>query len=222
MTKALKIYKKLVCNGNINNVSDRELFYDYWNEETNNQIHIIAKELDFDLVELPHDIYIVPKPDNPMIGFTMKDIRMSINASARLADAYLQCYIVMFILYLFFGGKNTNPKNTEFLQIKDIVAETDKRFSTVDVDEIQEHYLVNFKDIKELWVSKTIFDEEKRSTRYGTVMSACRFLENQKLITILDNGTEIRTTQRLDDLMINYYLSNDRVKEINEMFYTEG
>lgn len=35
---------------------------------------------------------------------------------------------------------------------------------------------------------------------------------------ILDDEREIRTSKRLDDLMLNYYLSEKRVQEINRIF----
>lgn len=225
MKRALKIYKKLIADGKINDIENRDMFSDYFIPEVHKTLEDIASELDFDIVELPHDIYLVPKLSNSIINFSMKDIRTGISSSARLADAYLQCYIIMLILYLFFGGKNTNPKNTEFLQIKDIVSEADARFLTADIteeDEYEEKYSVNFKAIKEIWINKPVFDDGKRSTRSEFVLKACRFLESQKLLKILDNNSEIRTTQRLDDLMINYYLSEDRVNEINEMFNSGG
>lgn len=61
-------------------------------------------------------------------------------------------------------------------------------------------------------------DEGKHITRVGLVLRACNFMVDQKLFVLRDDKREVRTTRRLDDLMINYYLGMDRVSEIREMF----
>ena len=70
----------------------------------------------------------------------------------------------------------------------------------------------------EYWQAKALFEENKLKTRTGTVLAACRLLKNEKLIVITDDDTEIRATKKLDDLMEYYYLSEDRIYEINDIF----
>jgi hypothetical protein len=43
-------------------------------------------------------------------------------------------------------------------------------------------------------------------------------LERQNLLRLVDNEREIRCTRKLDDLMLNYYLSDSRVEEIHALF----
>lgn len=218
MKTALKILKKLLAEGTIDDKKDRELFGEYFIPENHNDLNEIAAELDFDLVELPHNVYMVPKLSNSIIGFTIKDLNASTAPEPSRTKAYLKCYIIMFILHLFYGGKNSDPKNTEFLQINDIVSKLDERFNNVATDSNESEYGICFEAISDLWSSKIVFDEGKRSTRVGFVQNACRFMEHQKLFVLMDGEREVRTTKRLDDLMINYYLGMDRVSEIREMF----
>lgn len=218
MRTALKIFKKLLIDGAIDDKKDSELFGEYFVPENHNDLNEIAEELDFDLVELPHNVYMVPRLSNPIIGFTIKELRADTSPEPSLTKAYLQCYIIMFILHLFYGGKNSDPKNTEFLQIKDIVSQLDERFGGIDADIEETKYGICFGAISELWSSKAVIDEGKHTTRVGFVLKACSFMENQKLFVLRDNKREVRTTERLDDLMINYYLGIDRVSEIREMF----
>lgn len=218
MRQALKIFKKLITDGAIDDKKDSELFSDYFVPENHNDLNRIAEELDFDLIELPHNIYMVPRLSNSIIGFTMKELRADTAPEPTLTKAYLQCYIIMFILHLFYGGKNPDPKNTEFLQIKDIVSELDKRFDSIDADKEEAEHGICFEAISDIWSSKAVIDEGKHTTRVGFVLRACRFMERQKLFVIMDGEREVRTTERLDDLMINYYLGMDRVSEIREMF----
>jgi hypothetical protein len=46
-------------------------------------------------------------------------------------------------------------------------------------------------------------------------------MEKQNLLTLVDEQKEVRTTKRLDDLMINYYLNEDRVQSIQALFARE-
>lgn len=217
MKTALKIFKKLLADGEIDDKKDSEMFRDYFAPENHNDLNEIAEELDFDLVELPHNVYMVPRLSNSIIGFTMKEIRADTAPEPSLTKAYLQCYIIMFILHLFYGGKNSDPKNTEFLQIKDIVSALDERFGGGS-NRDEEEYGICFGAIKDLWSSKAVIDEGKHTTRVGFVLKACNFMVDQKLFVLRDDKREVRTTRRLDDLMINYYLGMDRVADIREMF----
>lgn len=218
MRTALKIFKKLLANGEIDDKKDSELFGEYFVPENHNDLNEIAEELDFDLVELPHNVYMVPRLSNSIIGFTMKELRADTAPEPTLTKAYLQCYIIMFILHLFYGGKNSDPKNTEFLQIKDIVSELDGRFCSINVDRDEAEYGICFGAISDLWSSKAVIDEGKHTTRVGFVLRACNFMVDQKLFVLRDDKREVRTTRRLDDLMINYYLGMDRVSDIRQMF----
>ena len=53
----------------------------------------------------------------------------------------------MTILYMFYGGKNKNPKQADFLQVKDIVNKLDETLSLTSNEEaqkIEERYSINF------------------------------------------------------------------------------
>jgi hypothetical protein len=122
---------------------------------------------------------------------------------------------------MLYGGKNKNPKRVVFLQVKDIVAMLDERFSATPAKEasiLETEYEINFPHISTHWRSLPVFDEQKRKTRVGAVLRACRFMEHQRLLLILDEGREVRPTERLDDLMIAYYLDMRRIAEIHQLF----
>ena len=161
------------------------------------------EELGFSLVELAHTVYLVPDTENELLSFSMKDIRESVATNARLVDAFLQCYIIMMTLYLFYGGKNNNPKQIDFLQVKDIVQKLDERFDAATEakqEELEANYSINFRYIAEVWRAKAVMQDGKRTTRNELVLKACRLLKRQKLMIILDDEREIRTSKRLDRL----------------------
>ena len=220
MEQALKIYKRLLEKGQITDTEDKELYSAFKDLEVRNNLELIAKELDFKIVSAPHAAYLVPNMDNNFLGYSIKDIREGIKKDARLIDAFLECYIIMTILYMFYGGKNKNPKQADFLQIKDIVSKLDEtlvKTSKEDAEKIEERYSINFIQMATYWRAKPLTEGNKLKTRMGTVLTACKLLRNEKLIVITDD-TEIRATKKLDDLMEYYYLSEDRIYEINDIF----
>ncbi|HBG55184.1 MAG TPA: hypothetical protein DDW99_02875 [Ruminococcaceae bacterium] len=188
------------------------------------ELQELAEALSFTLVEVPHAVYLVPEVDNPFLSVSLGDLRKGVGTSAHTVDAFLQCYIIMVILYCFFGGKNADPKRASFLQIKDVAAELDRHFARSaeqTAQPWQEKMMINFDQIAQVWNNLPLRETNRGSSREETVRKACRFLEKQKLVVLLDEQNEIRTTRRLDDLMIHYYLNDERIAELHRLFARE-
>lgn len=224
MKETLQILKILLTDGELNDISNPARFADFKDPKVRAELEEFAEELMFTLVEVPHAVYLVPEMDNPFLSLTLGDLRKGIGSAARTVDAFLQCTIMMVILYLFFGGKNTDPLRTPFLQIKDIVAELDRRLAIPEEQAAavwQEEMEINFTQVAQTWNNLSIREDSRRASREETVLKACRALEKQKLIGFYEEGTEIRPTTRLKDLMTNYYLSDERVAAIQSLFARE-
>lgn len=219
----VKIFKKLLEKGQMDRETEVDLFLEFRSPDVRSVLAELEEEMDFRIVETSQTLYLVPDSGNSLLGFTTKDFREWVAYDARLVDAYLLCYISMFIFYLFYGGKNRNPKQREFLRISKLIEELDRRFlAALDQDDssgvLEEGYAVNFLRIAELWQSKQGFEERSRKTKTGTVLNTCRLLERENLLHMVDEEREIRTTKKLDDLMLNFYLNDSRVEEINGLF----
>jgi len=83
---------------------------------------------------------------------------------------------------------------------------------------MEEKYSINFIKIAESWDSRRSYEERKLTTKHGFVLRVCRLLEQEKLIRLVEDEKEIRTTKKLDDLMLHYYLNDSRISEINSIF----
>lgn len=224
LNTALKIFKKLLDKGQIDRESDGDLFLEFRNGEVRSALALMEEEFDFRVIEASSNtLYLVPDSGNSLLGFVSKDLREWVASDARLLDSYLLCYISMYIFYLFYGGHNRNPKQREYLRISKLSEELDLRFAAalaepVETSGLEERYGLNFIKVAELWESKQDFEEKARKTKTGTILNACRLLERQNLIRLVDNDREIRCTRKLDDLMLNYYLSDSRLDEIHSIF----
>lgn len=223
LKKALAIYRKLMEKGELDARADSELYVDFKNEEVRQILAEFEEELNFRLLDTGNRIYLIPDIDNDFMGYTMKEFRTKISSDARMADVYLQSYICVLIFYLFYGGKNTNPIQREFIQTKDLIEELDARMGgyleNEEAAHAEEEALgINFFRISQLWVNKQIGDSGTKKTKTGTIRRAYSQLEEERLIRILEEGKQIRRTKRMDDLFLYYYLDDERVRELHGIF----
>ncbi|MBG0763291.1 MAG: hypothetical protein H0S78_00145 [Tissierellales bacterium] len=220
----VQIFRILLEKGQLDREEHSDLFIEYLNSEVQQVLDEFEEEMECKIIKINNTIYLLPNYDNSLLGFKNKDFRQWIGSNARLSDVYLSYYIAMFILFKFYDGKNKSPKQREFMRILTLIDELDKRFEVIInkgaemVVETEEEFDVNLASIAKLWKEKITLEENKRKTKYGTILRICSLLEQENLIRLLDNKKEIRTTKKLDDLMTYYFLNDSRIEEINKIF----
>jgi hypothetical protein len=223
----VQIFKILLENGQVDRDNHSDLFIEYLNSEVQEVLSEFEEEMDCKIIKINNTIYLLPHYDNSLLGFKNKDYREWLGSNSRLSDVYLAYYITMFILHKFYGGKNKNPKQREFIRMGTVIEELDQRFEAIlksnqeEVVKQEEDLSVNLISIAELWDQKIVHEENKRTTKHGTVLRICTLLEQEKLIRLLEEKKEIRTTKKLDDLITYYFLNDSRIEEINRIFAGE-
>lgn len=220
---ALRIFRELLQYGQMDREKDSELFIEYMNPEVQEHLNQFEEEMGCKILRISNMLYLIPNSDNAVLGFRTKDMREWIGSNARLSDVYLAYYITVFLLFEFYGGKNKNPKQREFIRVTTIIDEVDQRLSKVlkmgeEEAAAEDQYSINFIKIAESWDSRRNFEEHKLTTKHGFVLRILNLLEREKLIRLVDDDKEVRTTRKLDDLMLYYYLNDSRISEINRIF----
>ncbi len=223
LKSALQIYYRLLEKGQIDNLSDSELFFEYKKDDVREILRKFEEELEFKLLDAGNTVYLIPDFENDILGYCTKDLRENIASNATLTETYLQSYIIMIIFFMFYGGKNTNPIQREFILTRDLIENIDNRMqiyldSKGEASILEENYSINFLKISEFWLSKQVTNEASRKTKTGTILKAYSQLEKENLIRVLEEGNQIRRTKKLDDIFLYYYLDENRVKEINSIF----
>ena len=216
MKQTAKVLTKLLTDGELN-ASDAPLIADFREPEVRAELDIMGEEMGFELKDINGSVYLIPNADSGLLSCSISDIR----DNERTIDAFLQCYIIMIILWLFYGGKNPNPKSVVFLQIKDIANALDERLTDTASNlsiAMEDIFEINFTQIAAVWNAMPVHDDQRRKTKTGVVLRACRLLERQRLVDLVDENREIRPKKRLDDLMIGFYLDIRRVKDIHALF----
>lgn len=219
MRNTAKILKRLIEKGYINDCDDAELFSYLSETEVQNELQDFAEEWSFYILQRQHDLYLLPLSDNVFMTQKLGDLRGFVGSNKRNADAYLQCYIIMVILWMIFRSKNDIEDHARLLRIKDIVQCIDERLTGENTATALDEHAVSYRSIADKWTySLNEDDENSRKTKPELVRTACRFLEKNGLVKMYDEEDEVRPQKRLIDLMYGYYLKEQRVNEINELF----
>lgn len=224
---ALKIFRILIEQGELSRGEYGDLFVEYLDSEVQSILNSFEDEMDCSIKKIGNTLYLLPDYDNSILGFKNKDWREWMGSTANNVDVYLAYYITIFILFKFYGGKNKNPKRLEFLRIVNLIDELDRRFDSLLLEEEseiknkEEELGLNILKIARYWKEKIVDEENKKKTKYAVIRRICKLLENEKLLYLIDDDNEIRTTRKLDDIMTYYYLNDSRIEEINSIFLWE-
>jgi hypothetical protein len=219
---AIKIFKLLLLQGEFNRREQAFLYSEYLEPEVQEVLSHFEEEFECRFLNFDETVYLVPGISSQIIGVQPGEIRRYFGSNATNKDVYLAYYIIMFILYEFYNGKNKDPKRTDFIQLGHLVNDLDERFERIssldkgEVDRLETEYGINLASCVEIWLNMLVDHESKRRTKLRVIENVVKLLEEHKLAYIVEN--QIRTTRKLDVLMRQYYLSTDRVKQINEAF----
>ena len=190
---AVEIFKVLVSQGEFNRKENPELFSRYLDTEVHEALSIFEQQFNCKFLYFDDTVYLVPEIDSSILGMEYSDFRSYFLSNATRREVYLGFYIMMFIFYEFYSGKNRD-----------------------EMEEREENYRLNLSSSIEVWKSMLVDHESKRATKYNLIRIVCRILEDQKLAYIVED--QIRTCPRLDVLMRQHYLHADRVALINKAF----
>jgi len=219
---AVKIFRLLVTNGEINKREQAFLYSEYLETEVQEVLSVLTEEFECKLVNFDDTVYLVPNIDSQVIGLQPGDIRRYFGSNATNRDVYLAYYIMMYIFFEFYSGKNKDPKRMDFLQVSHLIDHLDERFERLrkmskdEVEHLEEMYSVNLASCIEIWMNLLVDHESRRKTKTKIIETVVKILEDNKLAYMVEN--QIRTTKKLDILMRQYYLSSERAKLINEAF----
>ena len=106
--------------------------------------------------------------------------------------------------------------------MKDLIEAVDEMFDRLTQEkdtvlDFDNQYRFNFRRIAEAWKNKTYGGEgQETTTKSGSVRRAVNQLRDHNLLTLVEN--EVRPTQELTEKFLYYYLREERVKEIHDLF----
>ena len=219
---AIRIFKLLIVQGEFNKREQASLYSDYLELEVQEVLSAFEEEFGCKLLNFDDTVYIVPNIDSETLGIGAGELRNYFGSNATKREVYLGFYIIMFIFYEFYNGKNKDPKKTDFLQISILIDHLDERFERLrnmeekEIEALEEEYSINLSSSIDIWTNMVVDHDTKRKTKYNLIKNVSRILEDQRLAYVVEE--QIRTTKKLDVLMRQYYLHADRVVLMSEAF----
>lgn len=219
---AVRIFKLLMALGEMNRREHSSLFGEYLESEVQEVLSVFEEEFECRFLHFDDTVYLVPDISSQIIGVQPGELRRYFGANATNRDVYLSYYIMMFIFHEFYSGKNKDPKKTDFIQVSHLINSLDERFTRLSrtdgeaLDTLEETFSINLAACTDIWMNLHVDHESKRRTKSRVIEAVVKILEDQKLAYMVEN--QIRTTKKLDVLMRQYYLSSDRVQQIEEAF----
>ena len=128
---AIKIFKQLLSQGEFNRREQAFLYSEYLEPGVQEVLSCFEEEFECRFLNFDENIYLIPNSDSRLIGVQPGEIRRYFGASATNKDVCLAYYIMMFILYEFYNGKNKDPKRTDFIQVGHLINRLDERFERI-------------------------------------------------------------------------------------------
>lgn len=217
---ALRVFHELMKKGWIGRSEHPAAWALAREEEVQNGLEEMGRELDFEIVPAGDRLYMVPTLDNDLFLKNNADFRTDIGTGeARKNDLYLMNYLAVFILFSFFRGEGADAQVLTFALKDDLVTDFSDHCRTITAEEVEENalpegYSDNLKALANDWLGKKEgpADSRKLEDRYGILNRLLAKFRSDDLFEE-ENG-QIRPTKKLRDLM-PYVLRKQRVTEIN-------
>ena len=218
----IRIFFSLIEKGEINSEDDKELMKALRDEEVRAVLHEFEDNTATVIIYGSDRIYISPGIDNKIFGYKNQELRERL----KLRDNYelYTCYFIMLsILAVFYKGEGYDMKEREFVEVDTLHGFIDDKVKSFDKDEhisdVEESLNMRFSAVADKWNSLIYSDERKKNIKRSTnnrmayIMKVVDFLADEKLLT-LEDGRIIRTTEKMDMMVVSYYSAKDRKKEI--------
>jgi hypothetical protein len=201
---------------------DNELAYGYMNDtEVVSEMEMMGRELDFELYKANGRIYIIPNQTNELFLQGNNEFRRFTKQEARLDDIYLFNYIGIYMLYIFYHSSGKSPLSRDFIKEEDLISDFTLHCEQIKNESLKFEdattlYSIDFVRIADKWLAKTGEVCNKLDSKYGCARVMLRFFEGEELF-LRDSEERIKPTRKLNDIM-PYFLSQQRIKEINSVF----
>jgi hypothetical protein len=218
MVKALGIYNQLLRDGLIDLNDNKLIFQDYESEEVKELLEIIAVESRAYIFENKKRLYLIPEIDNTLIAYSNDELKNSIlGYKYKIPDLFVCYYIAISIFSLMYSAKGYLKKVKEYISVTELESIISKTLGEFERDEnieqIENENEFNIREVAKKWIGLKEYKDDKdirQKSRIGFICCTCEFLSKHDILNLTNEGTQIRTTDKLDKIMLNYYTHPDR------------
>ena len=217
---ASEIFYELLRSGRIDKYERPDLWSFYKDPEVKETLDTIIEANHSFLANTTDRAYLMPLLDNEVFLKTNMDFRKDISADsdARATDVELLKYMCVYLMFIFFSGKGTDPTARDFISKEEFIKEFNSHMSRylVETPEFKwSDYANNFVRLANYWLNKPEGDPASRkfNERYGMLNRILiKLNQNHDDLFFEENGN-IRPSRKIKDLM-PYLLRKDRIAEL--------
>ena len=227
-----QIFYALLEKRKLHQEQDKELFHAYHgNELVATLVKEQAEIANCQVERYGSTIYLIPKENNELLGFSKRDLRLRLcRSQATDRDYYLSQFVILTILVEFHDGSGLSSVSREFLRVGDLQNLLTKRLQDGAnrlSKEAQQQNGVAYTNMLEAFEALKSDDRgsRKKTTKEGFLYHILIFLQEQELIDYIEVDERIMPTHKLQQFM-DYNLLNrnhyDRIKHILEVVENES
>lgn len=165
-------------------------------------------------------VYLIPEEDNNFLGFTKRELKLSLCKSGALEkDYYLAMFAIVVLLMEFYDGQAGSAKTRDYIKIGDLqnsIGNYLRAGAAQYNEEEQSRNGVLFSEMLESY-SALKSDEKlnrRKTTKEGFLYNIMMFLQEQNLVHYIEQDEMIRTTEKLDVFMDFNILSQSNYRRV--------
>lgn len=219
MVKTLIIYNQLLRDGEIDLNQNKFILQDYESEDIKELLETIAVQSGTYIFENKNKLYLIPEIDNTLISYSNEELKNSIlGHTYKISDLFVCYYIAISLFSLMYSAKGYFKKIREYILVTELANVITKSLANFlnyeNIEEIENEYEFNIREVAKIWHSLKEYKDDKsikrQKSRIGYIVSMCEFLSKHDIVSLTNEDTQIRTTDKLDKIMLNYYTHPDR------------
>ena len=220
--KAMRLYNYLLVQGELTAKADKELFQSFSEAKVREILEAMEEEGQVNIRRYDDTIYLIPQVDNEFLGYKRSELKREIfpRSDMRNIDLFLAMYIILQLTTEFYSGKGSNVKIRDLIQLGELdekITERLELFLQGEDKAVNEQTGLAINDIAKHWFTLTNEDDATVvRTRRWYISQVMNFLKKENLINIQDE-TVIIPTSKFNRLAAYYFLSFDRLEDINRI-----
>lgn len=223
---AARIFRGLLLDGSLSRTRDSGLCRLLEDDEVREAVRILEEEFDARVIVTPSDIFLSPKLDNELLGFSNAELRQRLRARTN-DELALACFAVLALLSLFYRGEGFDIKSRDFVTIEDwrtfLAGKLEYVRDSGMTAEGRDDLRLNMPGIMKSWEELMPYDETKLrqsmadNNQIALLSRVMKFLEAEHLVHV-EQERVISPTPRLDAIMRETAADDARKAELAAFF----
>lgn len=214
---AMSIFKALLTGEEVSKKENSFLYDKYrYNSAVEELIGYLAEKFEVRIYAGNEKLFICPKVGSRLFGWSNEELKRKLRMPNALnSDLYLSYFIIMTLITMFYPEASPHTPIV-YVKFNDLVEVVSTRMEQLikkeDLESVTQDTQFDFVGICKRWQEKPFASEggrERSTTRVGLVETACRLLDEEKLVVYDQVQKLLYPTERFNVIIWKYYEEKD-------------